>query len=95
MPGGNLTTTHHKHKNHQDQDEPHHELLGHEAALVLHHGEHEVGHVPPVLLLALAHQAQRAVVHLYDHLQGVMITMEIILLIILLLLMMMEKVIVL
>ena len=48
-----------------------HKLLWHEATAGFHLLEDEVGDHPPVLLLALTHQPQRAVVHLNDHLQGI------------------------
>ena len=46
-----------------------HKLLRHEATAGFHLLENEVGDHPPVLLLALTHQAQRAVVHLNYYLQ--------------------------
>ena len=49
-----------------------HKLLWHEATSGFHFLEDEVGDQPPVLLLALPHQAKRAVVHLNDHLQTIM-----------------------
>ena len=48
-----------------------HKLLWHEATAGFHLLEDEVGDQPPVLLLALTHQAQRAVVHLNDHLHEI------------------------
>ena len=48
-----------------------HKLLWHEATAGFHLLEDEVCDQPPVLLLALTHQPQRAVVHLNDHLHEI------------------------